>query len=197
MDYNENYKGSFIFSNVISSLKKNNKSNKESVFPSLDFLEKKNKTINLFNNIDFYCLIDIQKEGAIVLEKNLSLHNELKNLDILNIIGRTAPSFLQKNAQMDKVFTEFHIQHKLKPLEMVLNTVNPMVDDKGEELFLRKSICVLSNDENGFPLFGFCAISIVNQVKEDFDSKNFNIDFTKSNEELENELKNTISKAIN
>jgi len=197
MEINENYKGSYIFSEVISSLKNKGHKNKGYTFPDLSFLEKKNNTINSFNNIDFYCLIDIQKEGEFILEKNISLNIGLKKNSIKNIINQINDDSLRVDAEMDKTFTEFHIKNKLAPLDMVLSNVNPIISDGGQKFFLKRTICIISNDQNGIPLFGFCAISVVNQIEDDFNSKNFNIYFTNPNENLEKELKSLILKAIN
>jgi len=197
MDFNKNYNGSYIFSEVLSSVSKNTPTTEMNSFPSLDFLEKKNTTINSFNNIDFYCLIDIQREGIFILEKDISLKIGFEKNSIHKIISHISEDMLRIDAEMDKVFTEFHINHNLEPLDMVLSNINPMINDQGEEFYLKRTVCILSNDANGIPMFGFCAISVVDTESEKFDSKNFTLHFTKPNEELENKLSELIANSIN
>ena len=197
MDFNKNYKGSYIFSEVLSSISKNTSTTEINSFPSLDFLEKKNSTINSFNNIDFYCLIDIQKEGNFILEKDISLNIGFEKNSINKIIDHIDGDSLRIDAEMDKTFTEFHINHHLAPLDMVLSNINPMVNSKGEKFYLKRTLCILSNDQSGIPLFGFCAITVIDIANEVFDPKNFTLNFTTPNLELERELRELISKSIN
>lgn len=196
MDFNKSYKGSYIFSEVLASVTKKDSPTEMNSFPSLDFLEKKNSTLNSFNDIDFYCLIDIQQGGDFILEKDISLKIGFEKNSIGKIISHIDDNLLRIDAEMDKVFTEFHINQHLEPLDMVLSNINSLVNDQGEKFYLKRTICILSNDQNGIPMFGFCAITLIDYADEDFNPKNFTLHFTKPNEVLENKIRKLLSNSI-
>ncbi len=196
MDHHKNYKGSYIFSEVNSKLSKEGNSKGINSFPNLDFLERKNSTLNSLGNIDFYCLIDMQKDGQIIFEKDISLNIGLETNSVGDIVHRTSDEEVRIDQEMDKTFTEFYIHHQMEPMDMVLSNVNRIVNDNGEVYFLERIISILSNDENGIPLFGFCAISKIEMEEKDFNIRNFNIHFAKGNQEMQKELAQLIKEQI-
>ncbi len=189
------YNGSYIFSEVVTSLSKEESIN-QAFFPSIDFLEKKNSIFNGFNNIDFYCMINIQEQGAPVFEKNITLELGLEEHSLFNVMQLISPCHLRLDAEMDKVFSEFHVENKFEPMDMVLINKHIIKDGNNKEVVIQRKITILSNDSKGFPVFGFCAIQLLRDTSTDFDDKNFQLIFTKDKKDLKGKLEENIHTSL-
>ncbi len=195
MTFTKEYNGSYIFSEVITSLNKKNNI-EHSFIPSIDFLSKKDSVFNGLNDIDFYCLIDIQNNGSLIFEKNLSLDLGLEEHSLIHIMSLIPTSSIRLDAEMDKIFIEFCMKHKFTPMDVVMTNEHVIKDYNGNTIILQRNITILANDSNEIPAFGFCGIRLLKKSSTTITENNYNLSFTKEKERYREELVNIISQAI-